>query len=222
MVYIDMTNSSHQCPGDLEEVTLSGKRLCGRSADAAEKSCASANILLNGTQYSQVCGRIIGYQYGVTAAFYWVSASTSIDSYYVDGITITHGPQGSRGHVWTFANAFHETWTDRGACPCAPNAPSSSAYADYIPTFIGQDYFCESGIIVGHYSDYQLYPDDPLWDGGGCIVGNTCCQFNNPPWFTKQLSTHTSDDLEVRVCGKFSRNVNGRDTLAELIELYIK
>ncbi len=222
MVYLDMTNSSHQCPGDLEEVTLSGKRLCGRSADAGFSSCASANILTNGTQYSQVCGRIIGYQYGITGAFYWVNASTLIDSYYVDGIAITHGPPGSRGHVWTFANGWYETRDDQAACPCAHNAPSSSVYADYIPTFIGQDYFCESGNVERPPASH-LYPNDPLWDGNGCIsAGNTCCQFNNPPWFTKQLSTHTSDDLEVRVCGKDNRNVYYRDTFAELIELYIK
>ncbi len=46
VAYLDMTNSSHQCPGDMEEVTLSGKRLCGRSSNAYQ-SCVSANFSTN-------------------------------------------------------------------------------------------------------------------------------------------------------------------------------
>ncbi len=216
MVYLDMTNSSHQCPGDLEEVTLSGKRLCGRSASAAGMSCASAIFSADGLQYSQVCGKITGYQYGTTTAFWDVSSR--IDSWYVSGITVTHGLPGSRGHVWTFANGWHETRDNFAACPCAPNAPSIS-----IPSFIGQDYFCESAIVEQSYSN-QLYADDPLWDGDGCIAENACCQFNDPPWFTKQLSKTTSDDLEVHTCNYYPRNshLKNADTLAELIELYVK
>ncbi len=195
VTYIDMTNSSHQCPGDMEEVTLSGKRVCGRSRSAAQKSCVSATFSTSVMQYSQVCGRIQGYQYGSPLALH-VSLSGSIESCYVDGVSVTHGPPGSRKHVWTFANGRSESSTPNGgsACPCAPGA-----YLPLIrvPSFVGQDYFCESGVSSGRPS-IRLYPDDPLWDGDGCTVaGNTCCQFNNPPYFTKQLNTTTGDDLEV-------------------------
>ncbi len=223
VAYLDMTISSHQCPGDMEEVTLSGKRLCGRSSNAytASKSCVSANISANSLQYSQVCGRITGYQYGYVSAFAFSPTSfpkaQSIDSWYAEGVSVTHGPPGSREHVWTFANGFNEdSHFNIGVCPCTPNAHPTIA----VPPFVGQDYFCESGAISGAIA-FRLYSEDPLWDGDGCTVaGNTCCEFNNPPYFTKHLTNSTNNDLEVRACW-FRIRPHG-DTLIELIELYIK
>ncbi len=215
VAYLSMTNSSHQCPGDMEEVTLSGKRLCGRSSNA-DRSCVSANISANSLQYSQVCGRITGYQYGEVHAFYLYRDPTtypeaqSIDSYYVDGVSVTHGPPGSREHVWTFATGYNERLTHTAVCPCAPNALSTIV----VPPFVGQDYFYESG--VSGWPTYRLYSEDPLWDGDGCTVaGNTCCEFNNPPYFTKHLTNSTNNDLEIRACGYYSRPQG--DTLIELI-----
>ncbi len=219
MAYLDMTNSSHQCPGDMEEVTLSGKRVCGRSASASQ-SCASATFSSNELQYSQVCGKINGYQYGDTTAFgfyTYTGASQSIESWYVDGVSVTHGPPGRREHVWTFANGLSQNRATIDACPCAPNAVSNIK----VPPFIGQDYFCESGAITD--SDiFQFFPDDPLWDGDGCTAGNNCCEFNDPPYFTKHLTNPTNNDLEVRACGDNSRSNGRADTLVEVIELYIK
>ncbi len=217
-----MTISSHQCPGDMEEVTLSGKRVCGQSYSAAIPSCVSATFSASSLLYSQVCGRIRGYQHGQTDAFRIRSSATSIESRYVDGVSVTHGPPGSRKHVWTFATGISEnsgTNDKLSECPCVPSADLSSIR---VPSFVGQDYFCESGVSSGNPSA-RLYPDDPLWDGDGCTVaGNTCCQFNNPPYFTKQLNTTTGDDLEVRACGYQSRESYGEDTMIELMELYIK
>ncbi len=189
VAYIDMTNSNHQCPRDMKEDTLSRKRVCGRSSSAAHGSCVSATFSISGLQYSQVCGRIRGYQFGRPGAFARPS-SDSIESRYVDGVSVTHGPPGSRKHVWTFATGSSEDYYYGSACPCAPGVGIRA------PSFVGQDYFCESG--TNTRPSFRLYPDDPLWDGDGCTVaGNTCCQFNNPPYFTKQLNTTTGDDLEV-------------------------
>ncbi len=220
MAYVDMTNSSYQCPGDMEEVTLSGKRLCGRNVNAHQSCPVSAHFSTNSLQYSQVCGRITGYQYGHVNAFYWYtyfSKAQSIDSWYVGGVSVTHGPPGSREHVWTFATGYNEDGAYTRVCPCAPNAQS----AIVVPPFVGQDYFCESGVSSGSPAD-RLYSEDTLWDGDGCTAaGNTCCEFNNPPYFTKHLTNSTNNELEVRACGFYGRR-GGGDTLIELIELYIK
>ncbi len=228
MAYLDMTNSSHQCPGDMEEVTLTGKRLCGRSSNA-DKSCVSADFSTNSLQYSQVCGRITGYQYGHAYAFYWYQYPTyypeaqSIDSWYMEGVSVTHGPPGSREHVWTFVTGRNEyDQVSIEVCPCTVCRCALKDPNIVVPPFVGQDYFCESGISTG-FLPYHLYSEDPLWDGDGCTVaGNTCCEFNKPPYFTKHLTHSTNNDLEVRACGYFSRSWKGGDTLIELIELYIK
>ena len=82
---------------------------------------------------------------------------------------------------------------------------------------MGEDYFCESGHNSNEGIRYIFYPDDPLWDGDGCIVdpSNTCCSFNNPPYFTKQLPSPTTDDIEARLCSDLFGNP------IEFIELYV-
>ena len=85
------------------------------------------------------------------------------------------------------------TWPNEG-CPCDTAAPN------VVPSFVGNDYFCESGIHSEWNFDYILYSNDVLWDGQGCTSTSTCCQFNSPPWFTKNLPTRTTDDIELRIC----------------------
>ncbi len=65
----------------------------------------------------------------------------------------------------------------------------------------------------------SLHEDDPLWDGARCFVnGNTCCEFNSPPYFAKVLPNATLDNLEVRTCGYDEQ----ADTFIEFIELYVR
>ena len=63
----------------------------------------------------------------------------------------------------------------------------------------------------------HFFPDDPLWDGDGCTAGSRCCSFNNPPYFTKQLPSPTTDDIEARLC-----QYDTEYTPIELIELYVQ
>ena len=112
---LDMTNSSHQCPSGLMERIYSDKRTCVRIETAG--GCSSANNFITpGVKYSNVCGRVIGYQYGSTDAFI---GGTSADSRYVDGVSLTHGHP--RRHIWTFAAAQDEV----GSFNCAALPPSS-------------------------------------------------------------------------------------------------
>ena len=70
--------------------------ISGRSHTTAY-GCSSTTFSVRGLPYSQVCGRIRGYQLGATSAFYLSSAG--IDSYKSD----IYGVAGSYQHVWTFA-----------------------------------------------------------------------------------------------------------------------
>ena len=65
-----------------------------------------------------------------------------------------------------------------------------------------------------------VFLNEPLWDGDGCYVeDNECCSFNNPPYFSKQLSGNTSDDIELRACSYLS---GSSDVNVQLVELYVK
>ena len=63
--YLDMTDSTMQCPPGLTETSYS-KRTCGiRSCN----TCDSTVFTNSGGEYSRVCGRIKRYQYGEPKAF---------------------------------------------------------------------------------------------------------------------------------------------------------
>ena len=216
IAFLDMTNSSQQCPPNWLEIT-SPTRACGRTSDSA---CDSTFYPSNGISYRQVCGRIKAYQFCTPEAFYQIGVSdSSIDSRYVDGVSITHGSN-PRQHVWTFAAAREEQYlVSTHACPCSDiNNPNSATIQ--VPSFVGNDYFCDSGAPTPYpYSCSMFFADDPLWDAAGCGPTSTCCEFNNPPWFCKTLLQSTTDDIEVRICSAQSRS--NEDTPIEQIEIYI-
>ena len=117
-----------------------------------------------GLQYSQVCGRIIGYQFGYPGAFV-DSKGKGIDGPYVDGVSLTYGSP--RQHIWTFANAIDKYPLNyEHKCPCT-NVTEQRPIP--IPSFVGNDYFCETGVPPGEgWDPIRYFPADPLWDGGGC------------------------------------------------------
>ena len=106
-----------------------------------------------------------------------------------------------------------------------PRLPPSNAHAltlsgASVPSFVGNDYYCETGRTTGTTEGLFYEDADPLWDGEGCGSTSTCCEFNNPPWFCKQLPQPTTEDIEVRICS--SRETDSEDTPIEHIELYIR
>ena len=208
---LDMTNSSHQCPSGLMESNKSNIRVCSRTEVLI--GCSLVNLAVSGVQYSSVCGRIIGYQDSTTDAF------EIEDDQYVDGVSLTHGR--SREHIWTFAAALDEVGTHPTSnCPCTHI--NTSDQASIPPTFVGNDYFCDTA--SEERFQRMFYGDDPLWDGAGCGPLNTCCSFNNPPWFYKQLPQPTTDDIEFRLCtsSKWGSGVFNEDVFIEIIDIYVQ
>ena len=119
---IDMTNTNQQCPSGLN-LTSYSKRTCGRTTSAAG-ACNSTSFSVGGMTYSWACGRIIGYQFGIGAAFlgYNCGISTTIDSPYVGSVSLTHGAPGARQHIWTFATGNTEvdqSGVAKYLCPCS-------------------------------------------------------------------------------------------------------
>ena len=217
VAFINMTNTSYNCPTGLS-LTPYSKRTCGR-VHTTDGGCSSTTFSVGGLPYSQVCGRIRGYQFGATSAFHSSSIGVGIDSYYVDGVSLTHGVAGNRQHIWTFAAAVSEvisnTTFHRFQCPCDDDISPS-----FVPSFVGNDYFCESGVNSEWSDSYTLYSDDVLWDGEDCTSTSTCCQLNNPPWFIKSLPSETTDDIELRLCTNHPSRFE--DVPIELIELYVQ
>ena len=218
IAFLNMTDPTERCPSAWREVNTSivVARACGGVAldDQACDSSTFPNI--DGVEYDQVCGRMVGYQLGGPDAFwaYQLGAVTTIEGTYLDGVSLTHGPEGSRQHIWSFgAGTMEQGATAAHECPC-----DTTAYT-VIPPFVGNDYFCETGVLTATCTD-QYIGDDPLWDGMNCIASSTCCEFNSPPYFTKTLPSATTDDLEVRLCSYDAGCYS--DVAVGIIEIYVK
>ena len=214
VAYLNMSDPSQQCLSVWREITTPF-RVCGRRS--ANASCEGLNYTTGSEQYDQVCGRMIGYQLNSPDAFGLgvPIPPQSIDSYYMDGLSVTHGSP--RQHIWSFVGGLDEM-SPFYACPCI----NGSITRNRIPSFVGQNYFCESGLT--RYSDRINGPlfsnGDPLWNGQGRGPTSSCCTFNSPPWFNVQLSSPTTDDIEVRICG--DEGIANEDTPIQLMELYVK
>ena len=212
VAFINTTDDNQECPYRFDLVSTP-KRTCERRHPA---TCTAMFFSTFGLPYSKVCGRVIGYQDGSPDAFwqYFQDQSLTIDDNYLDGVSITYG-NSPRKHIWTFAAAVHEVTSNHFVCPCTK---TDTEFTGIVPPFIGQDYFCDSASRTNF--QYRFYPDDPLWDGSGCGETSTCCQFNNPPWFCKELSELTLADIELRSCG--DQHLGDENVALELVELYVQ
>ena len=218
IAFLNMSDPSQQCPSSWREYTTGGVRACGRSFSSSS-SCSSTAFSTSDRQYSRVCGRIIGYQVGSTDVF--AKQQLTIDAPYVDGVSVTHGTN-TRTHIWTnVAGLFNHTVSgfESYSCPCA--LEGTSFMQQIPPSFIGNNYYCESGnpTDVFMHSNSTVYADDPLWDGQQC-EGQCCSNGKSPPWFSVQLPTSTSDNVEVRICG--TNRSQEEDTPIKLLEIYVQ
>jgi len=208
VVDVDM-NRDDTCPGTWKYIT-NPRKLCQGNAFTPE--CLSAQFSVKGINYDHICGQTKAYQVGHPDAFFSFDSDTpSIDNEYVDGISITIGSP--RKHVWTYAagNSDNHNYP-RFNCPCAA-IPGPSP-----PAFVGNDYYCESG-VVGTFVSSQYYLTDPLWDGNGCTVGDGCCTQIGMPWFHRTLAQSETEDFEVRIC-KHGHN-DGESVAVEKLEVFV-
>ena len=211
LAYLNMSDSTANCPIGFQFSVRGSLRTCGRPTGGA--SCVPVMFPSNGISYSEVCGKVVGYQYGSPDA---VDGGGTIDSYYVEGISITRGYP--REHVWTLMAGSFQSYSSVGNCPC--NTPPGSSQS--VPAFIGNDYFCESGNpSESGFRQEIVFTDDPLWDGNGCgTQERSCCSAPGLPWFHKTLNSATDDYLELRDCG--DHITSEEDVLISYYEIYVK
>ena len=213
VAYLNMTEPGTTCPSGLTQTgyTNINHDVCGQP-NPSSAGCDSPFFSTYSLNYTKVCGQVRGYQYFSPDAFR--IGTSDIDSYYVDGVSITYGSN-PRQHIWTLSGGWYETRLSSGGCPC--NSGSSALPP---PSFVGNDYYCESAVGNKAYS-YILYADDPLWDGQNCNgPESTCCTNPNMPWFLKTLNKTTTDNIELRVCN--SQGLPDEDTPLDIIEIYVK
>ena len=206
---LNMKNSNEKCPSQFRMYSQGGVRACGRPVTNSG-SCVGITFSSKDIKYSQVCGKVIGYQVGWPDA---ANANRGINSYYVDGISITHGYP--RKHIWTLMSGAEDR-DDRNYCPCG------SRYSLHSPSFVGSHYYCEAGYQGTHQPTAgTFYYSDPLWDGKECGSSETiCCQRTLIPWFYRSLGYATTDSIEMRIC--LDDDTNDEDVAVGQYEIYIR
>ena len=216
VAYLDMSDQNQQCPSGWSQIE-DPVRACAVNSTG----CRSAFFSTDQFMYNHVCGRVMAYQKGTSDAFnFFDSSAKTLEGTYLNGVSLTYGAAGSRQHIWSFVAAISETrdsYYTQVTCECTN---TNYNWPHQVPSFIGNNYFCDSGNPGPNHSPDATYLDDPLWDGKGCGQNSTCCQLNNPPWFCTSLPQPTSDDLELRICSDDVPS-GSEDTYVYLVEIYV-
>ena len=185
---LNMTDPNEKCPTQFRTYSQDGVRACGRPATSSG-SCVGITFSSRDIRYSQVCGRMIGYQDGFTDAAHRHQTGVTINTPYTNGISLTHG--NPRKHIWTLMSGGTDRAKRYNHCPCG------SAETRPAPSFVGSDYYCESGYRGSSFPLHGVfYTSDPLWDGTDCGSSETaCCQRTLIPWFYKFIAHSTLEPL---------------------------
>ena len=208
VAFFNMSDPSQQCPSTWRLVTTNGVRACGRPASSGPSCPGTFYSATN--EYQRVCGKVIGYQDSSPDGF--LNTDRSINDIYVDGVSITYGQP--RTHIWSYVGGLTEksTFSKSSNCPCSTVAGTGPQ------SFVGDNYYCESGNPTDNGIG-SLFSADKLWDGKQC-EGTCCTDSKSPPWFSVHLPNPTTESIEVRICG--NQGTGDEDTPIELLEIYVQ
>ena len=216
IAYLDMSDITQNCPSGLQELITGGIRVCRREGTTG--GCKSNIFQTNGISYSQICGKVVGYQKGTPDGVH--TNNNNINSAYLDGVSITRGSP--RQHVWSYiaglssnTNVSHYL---KHVCPCNSNAHTNNK----VQSFVGEHYYCESGTTDSDPNSDSTFTTDPLWDGNNCPSNEApCCTGTGLPWFFRDYGNATiTDYIELKVCG--DEAWSNEDTPVQLYEIYVK
>ena len=217
--YLIMSEPGGTCPPGLTSHQYNNidHGLCSRPVSSSGSS-PSVFFSTYGVIYNKICGRVIGYQYGSPDGFPpnlggGYLYNPNIDNIYDYGVSITYDSN-PRKHVWTLGVGVFDYSACVYCCPC------NTGNTGTVPSFVGSDHYCESGIASGGWSSV-LYANDPLWNGQQCGgLEGPCCTNSKMPWFIKTLNENTNKDIELRVMA--DESTSNEDIPLDIIELYIR
>ena len=203
------------CPNGWKKITYP-TRAC--IAPSSSSGCYSAHFTTHNIPYSRVCGMAVGYQKGSTDAFTaWRYPSRSVNGPYVDGVSITYGSP-TREHIWTYAVGYTDKHNGLPKFPV--NCPCSQYPGKLPPSFVHDNYYCESGSLNSPSSWANYLTTDPVWDGKECSSENSCCSDPNLPWFYRQIPLTANNDIEARIC--CDQPFDDEGVLVQEFQLYVQ
>ena len=230
VVNFDMTDPDTNCPSPwVENTSPDGIRTCGRFTTGF--GCDTVTLTDINEPYSEVCGRVRGYQRGSPQAFDLVPPSNrGFTDPFLDGLVLIRDFPNDPEHIWTFAAGARQqvlTSPPGSHCPCLVGEVEFEMTVGAIFGFLNGHFFCESALPdIGEASPTlpplvgDIVASDPLWDGLGCNPNSNCCNFGTPPYFTRVLEGAKDSDIQARLC--FVISSAEADIGIELIEIYVR
>ena len=213
IAYIN-TNLTDECPPKmrLEKNTTTGQKACGVNESA--HGCPVVLRFTVNQNYSNICGRIRGYQFGAVEAFKYSKGKTSPRQSYADGFQILQG--NSFNHIWTYTIGISEK-ASYGQSQICPRDRSDPTDRSFVPTFVGEHFYCETGNINSWVSS-KVYWGDPLWDGAGCVsdTSHSCEAYG---WFYREIYP-SKDNIHIKICPN-GFNRNEQNVFFDLLELWV-
>ena len=204
------TSRGDDCPSGWTKITTP---VAACIAPSNNSGCYTTNFSTLSIPYSKICGMAVGYQKDTPNGFAARAYSTQlINDAYVDGISITYGTP--RKHIWTYAIGIGYRIQKNGNCPC------SEFPGRLPPSFVHENYYCESGNLLSDTDVSGVLTDDPVWDGDGCSSDTNCCSDPSLPWFYRQIPLTASEDIETRICR--DQGSGNEDVLIRELQLYVQ
>jgi hypothetical protein len=191
---VDHDYSTDSCPSGWVRST-SFSTVCTRQTTSSSDVIRSTIIDSFGIQYEEVLGYVEGYQYGSNDGF-GDNPPNNINDTYGDVISITNMPASTREHLFSYAVGFGTSNNDDSNCP-GVNGGS------YPPSFVGNDYYCETANTSGNGPSSQWYTT-PIYQNY---------------WF-QVLSNSTDSEIEARIIG--TDVSSDEDIGVGKMELYIR
>ena len=157
---------------EIRNDTTSNPPLCRRMDTSA--GCSSVIYPSNGMSYSQVCGTVQIHQQETPDGFQShndqiLRNNQSVNQNYVDGVSLTHGTNPNRNHIWTFTAAIK----------IGPDTDRYTICDSNKPFYIGTNFTCTAENCI----DWQCL-NNVIWtDGLPCARNET---------FYRQLSESTT------------------------------
>ena len=197
----NMHNRHSRCPQGLMQDD-SPRKGCGNGRG---HRCSSLTFSTHGVPYQRVCGMVSGYLRNTSDSPLHrdcPSCHGNIDEAYLKGLSITYGSP--RTHIWSYvadwtrAGSSHQS---RRPCPSASNLQP--------PDFVGRDHYCELG--------GQRQPRNSK-DCGEVESSHGRCP--GMPWFCRELSGPTTEDIELRVCLDPARD--SEKVFVDVVKLFVQ